>query len=181
MARWLPGAQRSAPTGARSRSSPPPSPTSPAPARPLPVQPVSGAQGNEAFGAVFAGGRGEPPIFKEPQAYEQAQPMVGASISADGTTVAWMGDDIAEQALTLPAEALLAPYSEPLWRRVADGPGAPIRRVTGGGGPRQSRVRRKPRARASLDSVAIGPVPGTVQRLSGRPHGRDLRRQHRRR
>ncbi|HXP37351.1 MAG TPA: hypothetical protein VN817_06265 [Solirubrobacteraceae bacterium] len=103
--------------------------------RPLPGQPVSGAQGNEAFGAVFAGGRGEPPIFKEPQAYEQAQPMVGASISADGTTVAWMGDDIAEQALTLPAEALLAPYSEPLWRRVADGPGAPIRRVTGGGDP----------------------------------------------
>src|ERR1700760_4706945 len=33
MARWLPGAQRSAPTGARSRSSPPRSRTSPAPAR----------------------------------------------------------------------------------------------------------------------------------------------------
>jgi hypothetical protein len=103
--------------------------------RPLPGQPVSGLQGSEVFGAVFAGGRGEPPIFKEPQAYEQPQPMIGASISADGTTVAWMGDDIAEQALTLPAETLLAPYSEPLWRRVADGPGAPIRRVTGGGDP----------------------------------------------
>jgi hypothetical protein len=46
-----------------------------------------------------------------------------------------MGDDIAEQTRTLPAETLLAPYSEPLWRRVADGPGAPIRRITGGGDP----------------------------------------------
>lgn len=107
----------------------------PATGQPLPGQPVEGVQGSEAFGAVFAGGRGEPPIFKEPQAYEQPQPMIGASISADGTTVAWMGDDIAEQTRTLPAETLLAPYSEPLWRRVADGPGAPIRRITGGADP----------------------------------------------
>jgi hypothetical protein len=107
----------------------------PATGQPLPGEPVSGAQGPEVFGAVFAGGRGEPPIFKETQPYEQAQPMIGASISADGTTVAWMGDDIAAQTLTLPAETLLASYSEPLWRRVADGPAAPIRRVTGGGDP----------------------------------------------
>jgi hypothetical protein len=107
----------------------------PATGQPLPGQPVSGVQGSEVFGAVFAGGRGEPPIFKEPQAYEQSQPMIGASISADGTTVAWMGDDISQQARTLPAEALLASYSEPLWRRVVDGPAAPIRRITGGGDP----------------------------------------------
>jgi Tol biopolymer transport system component len=101
--------------------------------RPLPGQPVSGLQGSEVFGAVFVGGRGPSPIFKEPEPYEQPQPVIGASISADGTTVAWMGDDISEQARTLPGETLLAPYSEPLWRRVADGPAAPIRRITGGG------------------------------------------------
>jgi Tol biopolymer transport system component len=107
----------------------------PATGQPLPGQPVSGLQGTEVFGAVFVGGRGPAPIFKEPEPYEQPQPMFGASISADGTTVAWMGDDIAEQARTLAGESLLAPYSEPLWRRVADGPAAPIRRITGGGDP----------------------------------------------
>jgi hypothetical protein len=107
----------------------------PSTGQPLDGQPVSGKQGTEAFGAVFAGGSGKPPIFNEPQPYEQAQPMIGASISGDGTTVAWMGDDISEQARTLPGEKLLAPYSEPLWRRVGDGPGALIRRVTGGGDP----------------------------------------------
>ena len=107
----------------------------PATGQPLPGEPVSGLQGTEVFGAVFAGGRGPAPIFKEPEPYEQPQPMFGASISADGTTVAWMGDDIGEQARTLPGETLLAPYSEPLWRRVADGPAAPIRRITGGGDP----------------------------------------------
>jgi Tol biopolymer transport system component len=107
----------------------------PSTGQPLPGQPVSGVQGSELFGAVFVGGTGASPIFKQPEPYEQPQPMFGASISADGTTVAWMGDDISEQARTLPGEALLAPYSEPLWRRVADGSAAPIRRVTGGGDP----------------------------------------------
>jgi Tol biopolymer transport system component len=107
----------------------------PATGQPLPGQPVSGVQGSELFGAVSAGGTGPSPIFKEPEPYEQPQPMFGASISADGTTVAWMGDDIPQQALTLPAEDLFASYSEPLWRRVADGPAAPIRRITGGGDP----------------------------------------------
>ncbi len=107
----------------------------PATGQPLSGQPVSGSQGGEVFGAVFAGGRGTPPIFKEPQPYELPQPMLGASISGDGTTVAWMGENISEQARTLPAETLLPSYSEPLWRRIADGPSAPIRRITGGGDP----------------------------------------------
>jgi hypothetical protein len=107
----------------------------PATGQPLPGQPVTGSQGGEAFGAVYAGGRGTPPIFKEPQPYELPQPMLGASISADGTTVAWMGEDVSAQARTLPAETLLPSYSEPLWRRIADGSSAPIRRITGGGDP----------------------------------------------
>jgi Tol biopolymer transport system component len=68
-----------------------------------------------------------------------------AAISADGSTVAWMGIDIPAQA---PASS--APfgqgdgaragypaitYAEPLWRRIADGPAAGTRRVTGGDDP----------------------------------------------
>lgn len=61
-----------------------------------------------------------------------------AAISADGTTVAWQGINIPEQA---PASAGDDPikhvneYDEPLWRRIADGPTAPIRRVIGGDDP----------------------------------------------
>jgi hypothetical protein len=58
-----------------------------------------------------------------------------AAISADGSTVAWLGINIPSQA---PANANDAPsgypnqYDEPLWRRIADGPSAPIRRILGG-------------------------------------------------
>lgn len=61
-----------------------------------------------------------------------------AAISADGTTVAWLGINIPAQA---PAAAGDAPtghpneYDEPLWRRVGDGPQAPTRRVLGGDDP----------------------------------------------
>jgi WD40-like Beta Propeller Repeat len=68
-----------------------------------------------------------------------------AAISADGSTVAWMGTEIPTQA---PASAAPYPegdavppgfpsidYAEPLWRRIADGPAAATRRVTGGDDP----------------------------------------------
>ncbi len=61
-----------------------------------------------------------------------------AAISADGTTVAWMGMDIPLQAPIPPlsgtADATTFPYSyaEPLWRRIADGPAAPTRRILAG-------------------------------------------------
>jgi WD40-like Beta Propeller Repeat len=63
-----------------------------------------------------------------------------AALSADGTTVAWMGIDIPAQAAVAPGSAatqaiLPVQYDEPLWRRIADGPAAPTRRVTGGDDP----------------------------------------------
>lgn len=100
---------------------------------PLPGHAVVGQQGSETFGAVYATA-GQAPIFRAVQTYEEADP-VGASISADGTTVAWMGVDVAQQARMLSGESPLPSYSEPLWRRIADGPGAPTRRVTGGSDP----------------------------------------------
>jgi hypothetical protein len=59
-----------------------------------------------------------------------------AAISADGSTVAWTGIDIAAQASPFSAEGGgSVEYDEPLWRRIAEGPGAPIRRVSGGDDP----------------------------------------------
>lgn len=68
----------------------------------------------------------------------------GAALSADGTTVAWLGANLPAQVQLLEDEreriasidaAHDTPYVEPLWRRVADGARAPTRRVIGGGDP----------------------------------------------
>ncbi len=69
-------------------------------------------------------------------------PLPGAAISGDGTTVAWLGGHLPAQVPLLNDEREriigldgVQPYDEPLWRRVADGPGAPTRRMVGGGDP----------------------------------------------
>lgn len=67
----------------------------------------------------------------------------GAALSADGTTVAWLGAHLPAQVPLLSDEAQAiagddagnAPYDEPLWRRIADGLSAPTRRIVGGGDP----------------------------------------------
>lgn len=67
----------------------------------------------------------------------------GAALSADGSTVAWIGTHLPAQVPMLGDErakveaedASPVPYDEPLWRRVADGPMAATRRVVGGGDP----------------------------------------------
>jgi hypothetical protein len=59
----------------------------------------------------------------------------GASISADGSTVAWLGQEIAKQAPTQGAAEARIEYIEPLWRRIAGGAQEPTRRVTGGSDP----------------------------------------------
>jgi WD40-like Beta Propeller Repeat len=70
--------------------------------------------------------------------------LAGAALSADGTTVAWLGVNLQDQVPLLVDEAgaisaagsdSAFPYDEPLWRRVADGPESPTRRVIGGGDP----------------------------------------------
>ncbi len=94
---------------------------------------VRGAEGYT--GAVYSDAGSAPPEFKGPQQYTLTPPL-GASISADGSTVAWLGVNIAEQAQVLAGEAhLSAQYNEPLWRRIADGPAAHTRRITGGSDP----------------------------------------------
>lgn len=71
-------------------------------------------------------------------AYEPA----GAAISADGSTVAWVGEHLAEQVPLPPAEegpirtleGESKAYHEPLWRRVPTSavPAPPTRRIVGG-------------------------------------------------
>jgi Tol biopolymer transport system component len=90
-----------------------------------PVPTVS--EGGVTFGAVFHAGNTVPAY---PEAFD------GASISADGSTVAWMGQDVGKQAGVLQSDpASDAQYAEPLWRRIDDGPQAVTRRVTGGSDP----------------------------------------------
>ncbi len=75
-----------------------------------------------------------PPAFEGLDKYKVDQ-HVGASISADGSTIAWMGQDLAEQAAELPSEHIKASAAEPLWRRIGEGEQTPTRRVTGGSEP----------------------------------------------
>jgi len=58
----------------------------------------------------------------------------GASISADGSTVAWNGANLGQQVQLLSAEFLTPGYSEPLWERLPAA-GNATRRVSGGSDP----------------------------------------------
>ena len=96
--------------------------------------PVSVTEGSETFGAVYPGSTS---AFRPPPPYEEwgTSPPPGASISADGTTVAWMGEDINRQAQMLTDESPSPLYTEPLWRRIVPGSEMPTERVTGGSDP----------------------------------------------
>jgi Tol biopolymer transport system component len=100
-------------------------------------EPVVTQEGSEVYGAVFNGQLGKAPAFGEPPAYGRyaAGPPLGASISADGSTVAWMGVNVGQQAALLPGEARSRSYTEPLWRRIAPDSETPTERVTGGSDP----------------------------------------------
>jgi Tol biopolymer transport system component len=89
--------------------------------------PVPAANEGGIIGAVYA--KGSAPTFQFPD------PSVGATISADGSTVAWLGQEIEAQAPMLAEDQERRPdHAEPLWRRFAD-PHNPTRRVTGGSDP----------------------------------------------
>jgi hypothetical protein len=105
----------------------------PATGQPVPGKPVSMQEGSSTYGAVYSSSGAAPAFPFENRAYNLPH-SVGASISADGTTVAWMGTVVFRQARMLSGETT-AKYAEPLWRRIADGPTAPTRRVTGGSEP----------------------------------------------
>jgi WD40-like Beta Propeller Repeat len=83
----------------------------------------------DGFGSIFPSG---PQTPRFPSAY------AGASLSADGSTVAWLGQQVGEQVPLMSGSDLAAGeprYTEPLWRRIGEGERAPTRRVTGGSDP----------------------------------------------
>ncbi|HTY96503.1 MAG TPA: hypothetical protein VMB91_05640 [Solirubrobacteraceae bacterium] len=99
------------------------------------------ASGQTSDRPVWAGGTGA--VYGDRSKFPQRDPEYskwieqrppGASISADGTTVAWMGVNVGLQAPTLSGEAPLTEYTEPLWRRIS-GPETSTERVTGGSDP----------------------------------------------
>jgi len=100
-------------------------------------EPVSLKEGSTTYGAVYPGGSLKPPGFGPPPPYGQygKNPPLGASISADGSTVAWMGAEIGEQAQMLSSETRSPSYTEPLWRRIAPGSQTSTERITGGSDP----------------------------------------------
>jgi len=124
---------------------------------------------SEPLGAVFLGIRRsfEPPT---PYGYLKDSPP-GASISADGSTVAWMGTDVNQQVTMLAKEARHARYVEPLWRRIAPGSETPTERVTGGSDPSN------PACLASGETVlpskpsSTDPCQGPFQVEEGNPSG----------
>jgi hypothetical protein len=93
------------------------------------AKPVSVVVGSQTFGNA--------PGFRPPAAYGEwaTNPPPGASISPDGSTVAWMGEDIAKQAPMLAHESPSPLYTEPLWRRIAPASQTRTTRVTGGSDP----------------------------------------------
>jgi hypothetical protein len=126
-------------------------------------QPVSAAEGAGVYGAAYAAG-GAPPVFKEPTSY-QPPTSIGASISGDGSTVAWLGQNVGLQALLLPAETLIPRYTEPLWRRIADGPAAPVRRITGGSDPENPACAASGETSLSGEASAKDPCQGPFATL----------------
>jgi hypothetical protein len=127
-------------------------------AEPVPLTPV----GSLSYGAVFAGASAFP------------SPWAGASISADGSTVAWMGQQVGAQAATLASDLADQPtYTEPLWRRIGEGQGAPTRRVTGGSDPLapacEASVETQLTAPATLADPCQGPFDASPARNSSVP------------
>jgi WD40-like Beta Propeller Repeat len=97
----------------------------------------------------------------------------GAALSADGTTVAWMGAHLPAQVPLLADERAAiseldvlgqTPYVEPLWRRVADGPEAPIRRIVGGGDPMAPGC---PPGGSLQEALCGGPFPALTKAKPG--------------
>jgi len=127
--------------------------------RDVPNEPVSGAEGERTYGAAYANA-GSPPPFPIHYGGHAAIPSLGASISADGSTVAWLGANVGQQAHVLAHEEMVAGYAEPLWRRIEEGPETPTRRVTGGSDPEA------PACMASGE-VAMPGVPSALDPCQG--------------
>jgi hypothetical protein len=83
-----------------------------------------------------------------------------AGVSADGTTVVWTGQNARVQTRFLPGEPGDNSLFHYLWRRVADGPAAETRRITGVADPDDPTC--PPGGGVSSDPTALGPCFGPL-------------------
>jgi hypothetical protein len=125
-------------------------------------EPVPEEEGQ--YGAVWTNGR--PPIFaadngvvSEPYAPPD---LAGASISADGSAVAWLGGHVQDQARLLSGEqsSTLRYYAEPLWRHITGDPLEATRRVSGGSDPENPACEADPEAQLPATPSASDPCQG---------------------
>lgn len=84
----------------------------------------------------------------------------GAAISADGTTLAWTGGNAGAQTRFLGGENPDPGIAYYLWRRIADGPGAPTRRVSGLADPDDPAC--PVNANNNFDQTSTGPCFGPL-------------------
>lgn len=132
----------------------------------VPVPVLSNGNGTERFGAVWPGGTFTPTFSAISTGSPQGITAFGASISADGSSVTWLGQDVAEQVLTMQAwrASMLSgtevEFSEPLWRELHN-PLAPTRRVAGMSQPEAPQCKESgetaPRSPATLSDPCQGP------------------------
>ena len=85
---------------------------------------------------------------------------LGAVLSADGTTVAWTGRNAAAQTPFLGGENQDPNFIYYLWRRAADGPSAPTRRITGLADPDDPDC--PPEALTLFNQTSTGPCFGPL-------------------
>jgi hypothetical protein len=122
-------------------------------AEPVPI----GHEGGSEYGAIYT--QGGPPIFRAPEPYALPS-AAGASISADGSTVAWMGQQAAEQIPSLSGQAPTPREAQPLWRRIGDEEQTPTRQVTGGQDPRNPQCAEHPESRLPSTPSLSDPCQG---------------------
>jgi hypothetical protein len=91
---------------------------------------------------------------------EPAGGAVNAGISADGSTVTWTGSKAAAQTRFLAGESQEPSFLYYLWRRVADGPSAQTRRITGLSDPDDPDC--PPEVESSFNQTATGPCFGPL-------------------
>lgn len=90
-----------------------------------------------------------------------------AGISADGTTVVWTGGNAAAQTVFVNGENDSPSFPHYLWRRVADGPAATTRRITGAADPEDPGC--DPTRATFFDTSSAGPCYGPLAQQESIP------------
>jgi hypothetical protein len=120
------------------------------------------ASAEGGYGAVFPSAPQQTPAFPSP--------YTGASLSADGSTVAWLGQQVGEQAPVMRGSDLATEprYTEPLWRRIGEGEHAPTRRVTGGSDPTSPLCVASGETQVAVPATLLDPCQGPFDTSGGK-------------